>query len=73
MNAEDEEGQGPLLLFGRISCCDAFNITSTQFLTLVFFGGRCLVEGIKNASLFLSKQTNKQKTICLQVSSVSGL
>ena len=38
MNAEDEEGQGPLLLFGRISCCDAFNITSTQFLTLVFFG-----------------------------------
>lgn len=73
MNAKDEEGQGPVLLFGRISCCNAFNITSTQFLTPVFLGGRCLVEGIKNASLFLIKKTNKQKTICLQVSSTSGL
>ena len=60
MNAKDEEGQGPVLLFGRISCCDAFNITSTQFLTPLFLGGRCLVEGIKNASLFLIKQTNKK-------------
>lgn len=38
-----------------------------------FSCGRCLVEGIKNASLFLIKKTNKQKTICLQVSSISGL
>ena len=73
MNAKDEEDQGPTLHFGRISCCDAFNPISTQFLTPVFLIGRCFVEGIKNASLFLIKKTSKQKTVCLQVSSVSSL